>query len=80
MTNRIMIILDENAIKLQDLLERVEKDRKEASLSGDIRQYAQHLANENYVLRRIISAATLDSTIPEASNENHGLPSFSRTG
>lgn len=75
-----MNILDQTLAELQDLLERIEKDRKEASLSGDIRQYAQHLANENYVLRRIISAATLDSIIPETKNENHGLLGVSRTG
>lgn len=52
-----MSTIGHNSENLQELLFRLERERKEAALSGNLRQYALHLANENAVLRQMQSVA-----------------------
>ena len=52
-----MSTISDNSENLQERLYRLERERKEAGKSGNLREYALHLANENAVLRQILSAA-----------------------
>jgi len=52
-----MASIKQNSKDLQELLYGLERERKEAAQSGNLRQYALHLANENAVLRQMQSVA-----------------------
>ena len=52
-----MAIIKQNSEDLQELLNRLERDRREAALSGNKSRYTSALAIEVFELRQILSVA-----------------------
>ena len=71
-----MFTIRHNSENLQERLDRLERLRREAALSGNLRQYALHLANENAVLRQMQSVAA--EHLLELGDENESGSVYER--